>query len=78
MFRCEHVDGSGGDEVGEEGSYLLELQLGPLADVGVGIESCDDATSNCSGIHLDDTTQASACSRSVGWQCLKEDWGRDD
>lgn len=60
--------------MGDEGSYLLKLQLGPLADVGVGIESCDDATSNCSGIHLDDTTQASACSTSVGWWCLKEEW----
>lgn len=43
----------GVEREGGRGAYLFKLQLGPLANVGVGIESCDYATSNCSGIHLE-------------------------
>lgn len=35
--------------------YLFKLQLGPLANVGVGVKCCDDATSDSSGIHLVET-----------------------
>lgn len=34
-------------------SYLFELQLGPPANVGIGVEGCYYATSNGGGIHLD-------------------------
>lgn len=42
-------------------AYLFELQLGPLASIGVGVEGRDDATSNCNGIHLEDRTRAQSC-----------------
>ena len=34
-------------------SYLFELQLGPPANVGIGVEGGYYATSNGGGIHLD-------------------------
>lgn len=46
-------------------SYLFKLQLGPLANVGVGVEGCDDATSDRNGIHLGELARAVACSRGV-------------
>lgn len=49
----------------ESRSYLFKLQLGPLANVGVGIEGCDDATSDRNGIHLEELARAVACSRGV-------------
>lgn len=36
----------------EWASYLFELQLGPPANVGIGVEGCYYATSNGGGIHL--------------------------
>lgn len=43
---------------GDVAAYLFELQLGPPADVGIGIQSCYYATSNGSGIHLGVKVQA--------------------
>ena len=34
-------------------TYLLELELCAPADIGVGIESCDNATAYAGGIHLE-------------------------
>lgn len=39
-------------------AYLFELQLGPPAHVGIGIQGCYYATSNGRGIHLGDRVQA--------------------
>lgn len=46
-------------------TYLFKLHLSPLANIGVGIEGCDDATSNGSGIHLEELTRGVACSRGM-------------
>lgn len=39
-------------EEGKRQTNPLELQLGPLANVGIGVERGSDATSNGGGIHL--------------------------
>lgn len=58
-------------------SYLFKLQLGPLANVGVGVEGCDDATSDRNGIHLGELARAVACSRGVQTvtRSLEAEWG---
>lgn len=74
-----HVRGDHGVEariVGSEGcaaeraSYLFELQLGPPANVGIGVEGRYYATSNGGGIHLD--IKMRACTYRGEWVvCLE-------
>lgn len=61
----------GGKHVRQEwASYLFELQLGPPANVGVGVEGCYYATSNGGGIHLD--VKMRACTYRGWWVvCLE-------
>lgn len=54
----------------EWASYLFELQLGPSANVGIGVEGRYYATSNGGGIHLD--VKMRACTyRGVWVVCLE-------
>lgn len=71
-----------GEDRGQRGcaaewaSYLFELQLGPPANVGIGVEGCYYATSNGGGIHLD--VKMRACTyRGEGVVCLEAGEGRE-
>jgi len=68
------VDGEGC--AADWASYLFELQLGPPANVGVGVEGGYYATSNGGGIHLD--VKMRACTYRGGWVvCLEAGEGRE-
>lgn len=60
----------------ERASYLFELQLGPPANVGIGVEGRYYATSNGGGIHLE--VKMRACTYRGEWVvCLEAGEGRE-
>lgn len=60
----------------EWASYLFELQLGPSANVGIGVEGRYYATSNGGGIHLDVKTRA--CTYRGEWVVCLEAGGQGE